>query len=71
MSEPIPTYTAVSRRGNRLEYQLTESEARLMEWIRRNSNGRWIGTIIYVNDSNTYQMFDGKAAGVANGNGRN
>ena len=64
MSEQKPAYNT---RGNRTTYELTPAEAKIVEWIRRNSNGRWLGTVVYVADTNTYQMFDGKQAGVTNG----
>lgn len=54
----------MNKRGNRIEYDLTEREAAIIEWIRRNSNGRdWIGTIRYVSGVNVYQLFDARPAG--------
>lgn len=67
MSEPMPTYTTVSKRGNRLEYQLTELEAALVEFYRNNCHGRWVGTIIYDESTDTIQLFSGKKAGIVNG----
>jgi len=58
MNGSSPTYTAV-KRSNRLAYELTPAEAKIVEWIRENSNGRdWVGTIRYVSGPNMYQMAD-------------
>jgi hypothetical protein len=52
-------------RGNRVEYELTPAEKRIVDWIRRNSNGHdWTGTIRYIGGSNIYQMADHRPAGM-------
>ena len=60
MTEPTATYTAVTKRGNRITYELTPAEVSIIEWIRSGANnGRdWVGTIRYVGGVGIYQMAD-------------
>ena len=59
MSEPSPTYAPIIKRGNRVTYELTPAEAKIIEWIRQSSNGHdWVGTIRYVSGPGMYQMAD-------------
>jgi hypothetical protein len=64
MSEPPPAYTTITKRGNRITYELTPAEAKIIEWIRNNCHGRWVGTAIFDEGTNTLQLFDGKKAGI-------
>ena len=52
------------RRGNRLQYELTPAEARIIEWLRRNMNPghHWMGTIRF-NDGGPVQLFEMRPVG--------
>jgi hypothetical protein len=60
MSEPLPAYTTITKRGNRITYELTPAEAKIIEWIRSGANNGcdWVGTIRYVSGPGMYQMAD-------------
>lgn len=67
MTEPTATYTAVTKRGNCITYELTPAEVSIIEWIRSHSNNNWAGTINYWSDTNIFQMADHRKAGQVRG----